>query len=594
MSSSSLGQKIIQGSSAGVLATIVHLLSRLLLVPIILHFVPLAHYGLWALCFILLSYVGMSAFGLQNTYVRYGAFYLSKGDMETLNSLMSTGLTLMGILSLIVFLALLPGVPLVMDLFSVAQARQDLARFMILGTAAAFLIELWLGAFKNLLEGMQEIALTRMVWLSATLLEVVLVVAFLLAGMGIMGVVYAYVIKTVWEIGTDMVLAFRKLPGLRIRPQFVQAAFEALFVFGGKVQLLGMVGIFLNSFDRLMTTALVGLEATGLFEVGRKLPFTARGVAGAALAPFLPAASSMDHTWENSPWPGKAERMRKYGALGLLALTGSALVGLPWCVWQGLQGGATGATLYFWAAAAVCLALISGPGWRVWRWWQRTYVRQAERLHSEDVRRMYLQGSRNMIMINGVVYVFLLAAASELLTAWVGPGYEQGILITRIIAVATFIHLGTGVGTSIFKGLNRVGRELEYMLIQLVLALIWIPVLTWMYGLYGAVVGYAISVVPASVFFILRSNLALGVPHLEYCRTVGPPLVVPAVLGSLVFFLLQALPPMSRWGTAGEVLVVGGVYVVLSLLCLRHWILTSREWSMLVQALPGTGKAGEK
>lgn len=580
----SLSAKIVQGSSAGILTTGVHLISRLLLIPVILHFVSLAHYGLWSLCFIILSYFGMSAFGIQNAYIRYGAHYTKQGNLSSLNALMSTGLTLMGTASLVFFLALFFGLTMIMGALGVDPDKMELARFMILGTAVAFLTEVWLGAFKGLLEGMQEIALIRMVWLSATLLEVILVVVFLMFGLGIKGVMYAYVLKTFWEVLIDMGLAFRKLPGLRVRPMLRREAFEALFVFGGKVQLLGLVGIFLGSYDRLVTTALVGLAATGLFEVGRKLPFTARGVAGAALSPFLPAASALEHIWEQSPWPSKKERALKYAALCLLPVVCSALLIVFWCLFRVLSSPWVWTSPYVWTGV-LCLLILLGPGIWLARNWGRL-VPGVEYLRADELKQLYLNGSRNMVLINGVIYCFILAAATELLQAWVGPGYEEAVFITRIIGLSTFVHLSTGVGTSIFKGLNRVGRELEYTLIQLVLALIWIPVLAWQFGLYGAVVGQAASVIPGSIFFLFRSNRAFRISQGDFARRLVAPLAVPGLAAIGVFVVLQMLPPLSRWATLGEILVIGCVYVTLTVWGMKKWVLSDREWQRLKGVLP--------
>lgn len=172
------GDSIATGMAVGMLTTVVHLVSRLLLVPLILHFVPMAHYGLWTICFVILSYAGMSAFGVRSAYIKYVAKYWSLGDRNAINILISTGLTVMGIGSLFIYFAISSGIPVLMELFHVEKQMHGLAGFMIRGTAAAFLLELWLGAFKASLEGLQKITLTRLVWLFATLSEILLVFIF--------------------------------------------------------------------------------------------------------------------------------------------------------------------------------------------------------------------------------------------------------------------------------------------------------------------------------------------------------------------------------------------------------------------------------
>lgn len=578
---STLGRKMALGSAVGMGATGVYLVSRLLLVPITLHYVSLAHYGLWSVCFIILSYAGMSAFGVQNAYIRYTAQYSASGEVGAVNALMSSGLTVMGMVCAAIFAAIVFGARFIMNWFNVDPALGEIAGVMILGTAAAFLVELWLGAFKCLLEGLQEIALTRLIWLAATLLEVVLVIGFLFKGYGIRGVMYAYVIKTLFEMLLDTIFAFRRFKGLRIRPMLEREAFDALFVFGGKVQILGILGIFLGTFDRIVVTAMLGLGATGLLEIGRKLPFTARSVTGAAFAPFLPAASALGHIWEESPRPDLSEKLTKYGKLCALTMVASMAGAIPFLVACLRESGFSLSTPCTWLLSA-CVLSILWPGIPLVRWF-REFMRGGERLVAEETRAIYLNGCRHINLINAVLYAFILCAAPQLLLAWVGPGYDNAIPITWLVAVMSVVHLATGVGTSIFKGVNRTGRELEYTLIQLILAVIWIPGLTYRGGLLGAVTGTLISIVVPSLYFIHRTNVAFRIPLREYCATTLLPGVAALMAGTVVFAGLRLMPALSRWWTLAEVLVAGSVYLVLAAVILKQWFLSPAELETLLK-----------
>ena len=592
---STLGRKMALGSAVGMAATGVYLVSRLLLVPIILYYVSLAHYGLWSVCFIILSYAGMSAFGVQNAYIKYTAEYNVHNDVSSVNILMSTGLTIMGMICAVIFCAIAFGSQLIMDGFHVDPKLQELAEVMILGTAAAFLVELWLGAFKCLLEGLQEIALARMVWLASTLLEVGLVVGLLVMGYGIKGVMYAYVIKTLFEMALDTFFAFRRFKGLRIRPMLKREAFDALFVFGGKVQALGILGIFLGTFDRIVVTAMLGLNATGLFEVGRKLPFTARSVTGAAFAPFLPAASSLGHYWEESPRPKLPEKLDKYGRLCALTLVVSMAGAIPFLAVALNKTGMSISDPRTWILL-ICGVSILWPGIPLVKW-LRDFMKGGERLVAEETKTIYLNGCRHINLINFILYAFILAAAPQLLLAWVGPGYGSAIPIIYLVGVMSFVHLATGVGSSIFKGVNRTGRELEYTLIQLILALIWIPGLAYLGGLLGAVAGTVISMVLPSFYFIQRTNVAFRIPFREYCSWTLFPGVAALIAGAIVFAGLRLMPELSRWWTVAEMLGFGGTYLILTAVILKRWFLSPREWEILlkpVMKIAGRFGSGKK
>jgi hypothetical protein len=61
--------------------------SRLVLTPVILSYVTIEEYGLWSYCFVVLSYLATTAFGFNNTYIRYTADYRSRNENEKLNEL---------------------------------------------------------------------------------------------------------------------------------------------------------------------------------------------------------------------------------------------------------------------------------------------------------------------------------------------------------------------------------------------------------------------------------------------------------------------------------------------------------------------------
>lgn len=580
------GDSITTGVVVGMLTTAVHLISRLLLVPLILHFVPMVHYGLWTICFVILSYAGMSAFGIRNAYIKYVAEYWSHGNRNAINILISTGLTVVGILSLLIYLGISYAVPIFMSFFHVEKDMHALAGFMIRGTAAAFLLELWLGAFKSALEGLQKITLTRLIWLFATLSEIVLIFFFLMMGYGIHGVVIAYIIKTIFEMGLHLFFAFRHIPTLSLRPMLNRGAFNALFVFGGKVQGLGILGLFLTTFDRLVITAMVGLEATALIEVGRKLPYTARRISGAAFAPYLPAASSQEHYFEKGDWPTLMEKIRKYSALFTIGLIIAAWGMVPWkmkALEHIYQQGAFFSTPWGWLFVGLVLFSIY-PGIPLLKWLYR-FVQYGETLCSENIRNLYVSGSRQINLINGVIYGYLIATAPQLLFAWVGPEGTKTFTITIIIAAATVIHLATGMGTAILKGVDRTGRELEYTLIQLALALVWIPGFAAEGGLMGAVWGTALSLVIPSLFFVWRGNVIFQVSFSLYVRKTMRPCLAPLSAAVLSAGLLQLIPPLSRWFTLFEVVISGLLYLLMTVFFLKLWIFTDDEWQKLISPL---------
>ncbi|NTW62733.1 MAG: polysaccharide biosynthesis protein, partial [Chlorobiaceae bacterium] len=88
-------KKLAGNAVSGMVATIIYMVSRLLLTPFILLYLSLEEFGLWSLCFIILSYAGMGGFGVNSTYIRYSARYLAEGKEKEISKLLSTGVAYM-------------------------------------------------------------------------------------------------------------------------------------------------------------------------------------------------------------------------------------------------------------------------------------------------------------------------------------------------------------------------------------------------------------------------------------------------------------------------------------------------------------------
>jgi O-antigen/teichoic acid export membrane protein len=283
-------------SSVG--AKLLYLVTRFFLPPIILAYISLEEYGVWAMCFILIGYLGMSAFGVSNVYIRYVAQYHARGEEHRIGDLLSTGLTVVSLVGVVALALLWVGLPTLIEALSVSPELQTTAFVLIFGSAAIFVLELSWGAFAYVLTGLQRIVQQNQVWVGTFLLETLLVVVFLVAGFGVYGLLYAFAIRYLISISVNVLLCFRNLPGLRLSLRRFNRADLALFYrYGGIVQLSGFLGMFLRSIEKLIAGLFINVQATGLFDVAQKFPVMATSIPSSMNAVFLPATSYM-HTQE--------------------------------------------------------------------------------------------------------------------------------------------------------------------------------------------------------------------------------------------------------------------------------------------------------
>jgi len=289
-------ERLSRNVMSSIRAKILYLLSRFMLPPVILAYVTLEEYGVWSLTFVLIAYLGMGAFGVSNVYIRYVAAYTARGEQHRIGDLLSTGLTLVSAFGLICLIAVWFGLPALLALMSVPEAMMDTAFWLVFGTVVVFMLELSIGAFAYVLTGLQRIVLQNRIWVTSFLLETVLVIVFLVAGVGIMGLLYAFALRYLFSVSASVWACLRALPGLRLSPsRFNREHLGLFFKFGGVVQLSGLLGMFLRSVEKVIAGVFINVGAVGLFDIAQKFPVMSTSIPSSMNAAFLPTATQM-HT----------------------------------------------------------------------------------------------------------------------------------------------------------------------------------------------------------------------------------------------------------------------------------------------------------
>jgi O-antigen/teichoic acid export membrane protein len=290
----SVAAKATRNSLYSMLANGWYLLSRFLLTPFILHHLTLAEYGLWSLCFVVISFLALTSTGIEATYIKYVAEFHARQEIERVNRLLSTGLLLTCLLSLLLLTGLWLGMGLILDLMKIEPELRRMAGMLFMGTGLVFMLDISFNCFGRALDGMQYMALTAKVRMFTSFLELILIVAFLLAGFGVHGMMLAFLARYLLAILINMLFAYRLVPGLSIAPRYCDLpSLKLLVSYGGKMQVLGLFGMFMSTFDRLVITRMLGLAATGMYEIGRKIPFTGARLPSDISGAVMPALSQL-------------------------------------------------------------------------------------------------------------------------------------------------------------------------------------------------------------------------------------------------------------------------------------------------------------
>ena len=290
------GAALSRNTMASIFGRLLYVITRVGLPPLILHYITVEAYGIWATCFVIISYIGMGAFGVSNAYIRYTAEYNAKGETESIGKLLSAGLLLTLAFSAVILTLVWLGMPVLIEWFKIPPDLQQTARVLFLGTVATMLLDLTFGAFSYVLTGLQRIVQTTVVWIFSYLLEVALIVILLLYGWGVTSLMWAFLARYVFSTLFYVLLCYRAIPGLRLSLRGLQAGhFRPFLAYGGILQVTGLISVFLYSVEKILAGRFSGVGSVAILDVGQKFPMMSSQVFAAVTSSFLPAVTHL-HT----------------------------------------------------------------------------------------------------------------------------------------------------------------------------------------------------------------------------------------------------------------------------------------------------------
>ena len=500
-----------------VLSKVFYLGTRLFIPPLVLAYVGQVEFGIWAMCFVLIGYLGLGAFGVSNVYIRYVAEYHARNEIEKINGLISTGIVLVSAISLLLlclFWFLLP--TLIVHVFNIPETTpsqpdvnlHQTAFVLFYSTACIFLLELNLSAFMYILNGLQKITETSLILVGSATLETLLTILFLLLGLDIYSLLIAFGIRYLVSMIVYTSLCFKTLPTLSIGIQHIRIEYLHLFYrFGSIVQLAGILGIFTRSIDKILAASMIHIYAVGALELGAKFPMMAVTIPASMNSVFLPASSYMHNQKRQQ------EMLEMY-------VEGSRIMALL-----------TGFIMGYLATFSVPLVMAWLGAWTEY----------------------------DALSIACIMLLFTLPQQLHVLT---GPGS------------AMFNGMNKPIRTLMYP-LMRLGLMLLFMGLGFLFSL-----MTWdQLQLLDIAIVVNLATLIGALIYSAYINITIGLPHLTHFSKVLLPSLIPYVTGFISFWVLSfwEVNLYSRWQAIEFVLVSLTLYGILTSAIIFYGIFSHKE-----------------
>jgi len=210
---------------------------------------------------------------------------------------------------------------------------------------------------------------------------------------------------------------------------------------------------------------------------------------------------------------------------------------------------------------------------------------------------LYLRGSKYLVLVAAPLFFLITSAAPLIMRTWMGRGYELSALVIQLLALGHLVHVLTGVGTMIVKGIGKPEVEMRYTLLLLVMNIVLGVALVARLGFLGVLIATPFSLIASSLYFMVIVHRLLRISLVPFIRDTYLKPVLASLVASLPLFALSYLAKsfLLTDGRLSGVVVLGsgallfaGVYLVI---LLRSGYLDSYDKGILVRISESIHKA---
>lgn len=131
---------------------------------------------------------------------------------------------------------------------------------------------------------------------------------------------------------------------------------------------------------------------------------------------------------------------------------------------------------------------------------------------SDALAAIYVRATTSIVTLALPLGLGLAITANLLVPLWVGRGYEASAFVLMCLAIGNILHLATGGGTFVARGVGRSDLEVKYQLVTMTLYAAVGAVMSLIFGFVGIPLTVALVSGVGAAYFTFRIARRLRVP----------------------------------------------------------------------------------
>jgi len=288
-------KKVVRNTLFNYLAVFSTTLINLVAMPIIIHGLGDARFGIYVTIMSVVGYVALLDMGIGTSLTKFVAEYEAKKDFQRLNEIFSTafilyiGLGLLGGFLLIAFSDVF-----IQRIFQIPQELWGEAHYVFWISAASLFSGLTLGIFANILGGIQRHDIWRTISIVTSFISAVGGIILVLIGYKLVAYTLFLTLTSILGFLVQMVYAKRLLPEVHLVPRhFKIRELKAIVNFTFAIFVNQLAVRNMGSLDRLIVGIFLPIRNVTLYSIGLTLVMFCFKIPSAAALAFTPAASEL-------------------------------------------------------------------------------------------------------------------------------------------------------------------------------------------------------------------------------------------------------------------------------------------------------------
>lgn len=325
LSSRALTASIGKNTLFGVGGNIVHVVARIIVVPVMIRHLGLDGYGIWAVLMSIAAYITLGGSGVKSAFQKYVAEATGTGDFDRASRLLSTGTAAVLLLSLVVLVPLAVFAHSLAIAVGVPKAFLDAASSAIRYLAVTAILANVSQTYQSVLAGAHRIDLREKLNVVLDLLNATATVALLSLGFGLLAMC---VVFCAYQIAGGVLWYFysrRILPDVHITLRLIsRSVVKELVRFGASYQIVAMLELLYAAVLPVAVLKFFGANTAGVFAVATRVVGFATLIQGSYLQAILSGGSLLYAT--GSVEQTNAFIIKSFKAMAVLTLLPLAFI----------------------------------------------------------------------------------------------------------------------------------------------------------------------------------------------------------------------------------------------------------------------------